>query len=316
MKGKQNMSGVKKKLNPRTKSRLIFYIAMLALPLACNVLMYVGVNINSFVKAFQKYKIGTVGYEIYFAGLDNFKVAFQFLKSADYMIVNSLIVWIVSTAVGMTLALVFSFYIYKKYLGSGLFKTLLFMPQIISAMVLSLLFKYFITDVYVYFAEKITGMQVTGLLDGDIQTKFNTILVYHVWISFGVMVLMFSNGMSGIDDAIVEAASLDGANSVQEFIHITLPLIYPTIISFFMIGLAGIFNEQMHLFGMYGISAKEIGTLGYYIYTQTLTAGEIATGGYYSYGQLSAVGLVLTAIAIPLVLGSKKLMYKLGPSVD
>ena len=67
---------------------------------------------------------------------------------------------------------------------------------------------------------------------------------------------------------------------------------------------------------MYGNGAKEIGTLGYYLYIQTLSASEIATGGYYSYGQLSAVGLILTAIAIPLILGSKKLMYKFGPSIN
>ena len=309
-------SAKRKRLTPRVKSRLIFYWAMLALPLVCNVLMYVVVNMNAILKAFQKYEIGVSGYETSFAYLDNFRVALQFLKDADYMITNSIIVWLVSTAVGMTLSLVFSFHIYKKYLMSGFFKTMLFLPQIISAMVLSLLFKYCVTGVYSHFAEKITGEFTVGLLDGDLDTKFNTILIYHVWISFGVRVLMFSNGMSGIDEAIVEAAELDGAGTVQEFIHITLPMIYPTIVSFFIISLTSIFTEQMHLFGMYGISAKEIGTLGYYLYIQTLSASEIATGGYYSYGQLSAVGLILTAIAIPLILGSKKLMYKFGPSIN
>jgi ABC-type sugar transport system permease subunit len=127
---------------------------------------------------------------------------------------------------------------------------------------------------------------------------------------------MFSNGMSGIDESIVESAQLDGANTVEEFIYITLPMIYPTIVSFFILGLATLFTEQMHLFGMYGAHAKEVGTLGYYLYTQTLTADVIAQGGYYSYGQLSAVGLILTAIVIPLVLSTKRLMQKLGPSVD
>lgn len=313
----QSVTGVRKKrLTPRIRSRLIFYWAMLALPLICNLFMYVAVNLNSFIKAFQTYSVGKSGYDVTFAGWDNFRVAIQFFKDTGYMLKNSVIVWVVNTLVGMTLALVFSFYIYKKYPLAGLFKTFLFMPQIISAMVLSLLFKYFITDVYSYFASMMTGEEVLGLLDGELTTKFNTILIYHVWIGFGVRVLMFSNGMSGIDESIVEAAQLDGANTVQEFVHITLPMIYPTIVSFFMIGLASLFTEQMHLFGMYGIGAKDIGTLGYYLYTQTLTASEVAQGGYYSYGELSAVALILTAVTIPLVLGSKKLMYKFGPSVE
>ena len=306
----------KKRLTPRVKSRLIFYWAMLALPLICNVLMYVVVNLNAILKAFQRYDYGITGYEVSFAYFDNFRVALQFLKDTDYMITNSIIVWLISTGVGMSLSLVFSFHIYKKYVMSGFFKTMLFLPQIISAMVLSLLFKYCVTGVYSYFAELITGEYKLGLLDGDLDTQFNTILIYHVWISFGVRVLMFSNGMSGIDESIVEAAELDGAGTVQEFVHITLPMIYPTIVSFFIISLISIFTEQMHLFGMYGIGAKEIGTLGYYLYVQTLSGSEVASAGYYSYSELSAVGLILTAIAIPLILGSKKLMYKLGPSVD
>lgn len=316
IKDRSERDGKKKRLAPRIRSRLIFYWAMLALPLVCNLFMYVAVNLNSFIKAFQTYEVGKSGYVVSFARLENFKVAIQFFKDTGYMLKNSLIVWAADALVGMTLALVFSFYIYKKYPLAGLFKTVLFMPQIISAMVFSLLFKYFITDVYSYFAGMIKGEEVLGLLDGALDTKFNTILIYHVCIGFGVRVLMFSNGMSGIDESIVEAAQLDGASNVQEFIRITLPMIYPTIVSFFMIGLASLFTEQMHLFGMYGIEAKDIGTLGYYLYTQTLTASEVAQGGYYSYGELSAVALILTSVTIPLVLGTKKLMYKCGPSVD
>lgn len=306
----------KKKLTPRVKSRLIFYWAMLALPLICNMFMYVVVNLNSFLMAFQKYSVGTNGYKIVFAGMDNFKVALKFFKDCDYMIENSLIVYVANTLVGMTFALVFSFYVYKKYSGSGFFRTILFMPQIISAMVFSLLFKYFITDVYTWIVLKLTGEKVLGLLDGSLDVKFVTLLVYHVWIGFGVRTLMFSNAMSGVDESVVESAQLDGANTVQEFVHITLPMIYPTIVSFFILGLATLFTEQMHLFGMYGQNAKDVGTIGYYLYTQTLTADVMAQNGYYSYGQLSAVGLILTAIVIPLVLGTKRLMQKFGPSVD
>jgi ABC-type sugar transport system permease subunit len=313
---KSEQSAGRRKMSPRTKSRLIFYSAMMALPLICNLLMYVAVNVNGIVKAFQIYEYGENGYEKSFAYLDNFRVAIQFLKDTDYMIVNSLIVWVVGLLVGMTLSLTFSFYIYKRYAMSAFFKVMLFIPSIVSGMVLSLLFKYFVTGVYTHFAEMITGGNVIGLLDRDPDTKFNTILIYHIWISFGTRVLMFSNGMSGIDDSIVEAAELDGVSRIQEFFYITLPMIYPTFVTFFVMSLTGIFTNGFHLFGMFGINAKEIGTLGYYLYIQTLSAKEVAPADYYSYGQISAVGLILTAIVIPLVLGMKKLMYKVGPSFD
>ena len=97
---RQVVEGVgKKKLAPRVKSRLIFYWAMLALPLICNIFMYVAVNLNSLLMAFQEYSIGINGYKISFAGWDNFKVAFQFFKDCGYMIKNSLIVYVVNTFV-------------------------------------------------------------------------------------------------------------------------------------------------------------------------------------------------------------------------
>ena len=141
-------------------------------------------------------------------------------------------------------------------------------------------------------------------------------LVYDVFLSFGVNVLLFSGSMSGIDESLVESAKLDGANLVQEFIHITLPLIYPTIVSFIIIGLSGIVTDQMHLFSMFGNDAKEIGTLGYYLYLCVNQGKEIAENGYYSFAQLSAVSLICTVVMMPCIMGIRKLMNKFGPIAE
>lgn len=306
----------KKRMGQRAKRRAIFYALMIFLPMLQIAVFYVGVNMNSFIMAFQKYTVTKTGYDISFAKWDNFKAAFVFLKDCGYMIKNSVILFCVNTLLGTTLALMFSFYIYKKYPMAGFFKTVLFMPQIISGLVFSLLFKYCVTNVYTWLAELITGHDVQGLLDGSVTTKFVTILVYNVWIGFGVNVLLFSGSMSGIDESIVESAQLDGANVVQEFLHITLPMIYPTIVSFLVIGLAGICTHQMSLFSMYGNTAKEIASLGYYLYLQAQTADLVPQSGYYSFGQLAAVSLVLSAIVIPTVLIIKNLLRKFGPSME
>ncbi|MBQ4053128.1 MAG: hypothetical protein IJD33_02185, partial [Clostridia bacterium] len=87
---------------------------------------------NVILMAFQKYEMGVSGYVISFAGFENFKLAWTYLTEADYMFVNSLVLYTMQTIVGMTLALVFAYYIYKKFLLSGFFKVLLFLPQIVS----------------------------------------------------------------------------------------------------------------------------------------------------------------------------------------
>ncbi len=307
----------KRKLNERTRKRLIFYVLMIAIPMAQTAFFYLGVNLNSFIMAFQEYSIvpGQLGYDITFAGLTNFKAAFDFFGEIGYMIKNSLVLFLLNTFAGMPLALMFSFYIYKKKPMSGFFKTILFMPQIISGLIFSLLFKYVMTDVYMYIAQGITGdASIIGPLDSSPSSKFNTLLIYSLIMSFGVNIILFSGSMSGIDESIVESAHLEGTSAVQEFMFITLPMIYPTIVSFLIIGMGQICTNQMFLFGMYGNNAKEIGTLGYYLYLQATTAGVIHKPGYYSYGELAAVSIILSLILVPTILGVKRLLNKFGPS--
>lgn len=307
----------KQKMGQRTKKRLIFFLCMIILPLTQTAFFYIGVNVNSFIKAFQLYSVGQSGYEIVFAGIENFKSAIECLSSISYMVKNSFTVFFVKLLIAMPLSWVFSFYIYKKKPLSGFFKVILFLPQIISGLIFSLLFKYAATDVFVYVVKQITGEeQVLGLLDRGADIQFTVILIYSIAISFGANIILYSGTMSAIDESIVESAHLDGVNVFQEFVHITLPLIYPTIVSFVVIAVGAICTDQMNLFSMYGIGAQNIGTLGYYLYYQAQSADVIYKAGHYSFGQLSALSIILSIIVVPSILGLKSLLNKVGPSVE
>ena len=163
--------------------------------------------------------------------------------------------------------------------------------------------------------QKITGKEVLGLL-ADPNTRFITVVMYNVFISFGVKMLMFSGAMSSIDYSVVESAQLDGANLVVEFTRITLPLIYPTIVSFLVIGLTGVFTDQMHLYSMFGGSAKDIATIGYYLYSSTTNASLVVQNSQPTYGILSASGLMISVIVVPIVILVRKALNTFGPSVE
>ena len=123
--------------------------------------------------------------------------------------------------------------------------------------------------------------------------------------------LLYSGAMGSISDSIVEAASLDGATPAREFFNITLPMIYPTIVTFLITAIAAFFTNQVNLFSFFGENAKlQNITLGYYLYNET----QLASAGEYPY--LAAMGLCMTFIAVPVTIIIKRLLEKFGPSVN
>ena len=126
----------------RTRSRMIFYCAVMALPILQFCVFYIYTHINSFILAFQNYSIDDsgVGYKVVFAGIENFIVAVNLLVEKSHLIKNSLITYVVCNLGIICLSLIFSFYIYKRFVGHSLFRVILFMPQIISSVVFAILF--------------------------------------------------------------------------------------------------------------------------------------------------------------------------------
>ena len=308
---------VRKRINYRKRKQIVFFTSLVVLPLLQFCIFYIYVNINSFILAFQKYAWNEngLGLNVSFAGWKNFSQAFDILADSGYMVINSLQLFLWSTVLGLTLALLFSYYIYKKSPCSGLFRVILFMPKIVSDIVFAVLFNALTSGVYSTIMSEIRGEYVLGLIDNP-DTQFATVLFYNLWVGFGVNVLMFSGSMSSIDDSLVESAHLDGANLLQEFIHITIPMIWPTFVSFFVVGVTGLFTNQMHLHTLFGDGASsELMTFGYFLYKEAAHAELISTGEY-EMSVLAAIGLILTLIMLPVTLGLRWALNKFGPSVD
>lgn len=298
----------------KLRSRILFAAAILALPVLQQIIFYIGVNFNSVLQAFMRYEEGVSGYIVKFAGIDNFVKAVEEMGSRTYLFKNSLIMYAVNLFISLPLGLIFSYYIYKKFPFSKTFRMFLFMPQLVSGLVFSLLFKYIVTDVYQGIVLATTGERVMGLLE-DSNTRTGMWIFFNVWIGFGVNVIMYSGSMAGIDQSIVESAELDGVNIIQEFWYITIPMIFPTFVSFLIMGIAGFCTNQASLLSLFGLSAADLSTLGYFLYSASSRTDYVAN--LYSpltFGELSALGLLLTLIVAPITLGVRTLLLKFGPS--
>ena len=302
----------------RTTKRLIFSLLMVALPLLQFFICYVYVNFNSIVMAFQEYQIDLNGdgYIINFAGMNNFSDAFNviFSPSGGNMIKNSLILYMCNLVIVLGLALVFSYYVSKKFAFSGYFRIMLYLPHIVSGVVLALLYRYVVTDIYGYIVQQVTGERPEGGLLDVVNSQFGTVLFYNIWIGFGTNVMLFTNAMSGINSSVTESAKLDGVNIVQEFIYIYIPMIFPTFITFVVTGMAGIFTNQMNMYTFFGVHGGYFEVMGYYLYREAQQAAVAGTN--ITYSMLAALGLIITLIVAPITITVRKLLEKYGPSAD
>ena len=142
-------------------------------------------------------------------------------------------------------------------------------------------------------------------------------MVFSIWSGFGTGVLMYASTMSGISKEIVESAELDGITPFKELLYITIPMIYPTLVTFMVVGVAGIFTNEMSLYlfnGNFG-ATQDIYTIGYYLFKEARIAGG-SLQDFDKFTYLSAFGLMLSVIAIPLTFVVKWLLEKFGPSVE
>lgn len=284
---------------------------MICLPVIQFSIFYVGVNVNSILMAFQRIDVlnGTVTWTF-----DNIKEAFTMMTtSAELLPVlsTSLLSYVLILCIGTPLGLFFSYYIYKKLPFCGGFRVILFLPSIVSGIVMAAIYQFFFERAIPAIALEFFGVQMKGLME-NIETRYSVLIFYNILMSFGTSVLMYSNGMSGISQELVEAAHLDGASTIQEFWHITLPMVWPTLMTFLITGVAGIFTNQLGLFSFYGTSAPEgVRTYGYYFFTKTQTARSMS-----EYPLLSAMGLIMTSVVVPVTLFVKWALEKYGPSED
>ena len=300
-----NTKTIAKNKSKMQRGSNIFYAALMAFPVIQFVLFYIVVNFKSFGYAFmQQEKISDTEIVWHFT-FDNITQwfsnpsKFRDLLSTTKM---SLLYYAVTLAVSIPLGLLFAYYIFKKMPASKLFRIFLFIPSIMPAAAFVLTYKIVLND-------------VTPVIMGNNVWRFDRhqllyILFYNLYVSFGTSVLMYANKMFDISPEIVEAAKLDGAVGIKEFWYIVLPLTFPTLSVFLVTGVATLFTNQYNIF-LFNANPRWR-SLGYYMYD--LAGGTI--GHEQEIPNVVALGLILTAVAIPLTFLVKYALEKFGPKEE
>lgn len=299
----------KKSFSTQKRKRLIFYIAVLTLPMIQIAIFYFYANVRTFTLAFTEYD-GNGNYT--YAGLKNFTAIFSGSHAifANFnissVIKNTLIAFLAEFIFGSFPAILFSYYIFKKHPFSGMFKIILYIPQIVSGLVFVIIYKYFMND----FLPSL-GLIEIGFWEKTLSFERFYYLFFTIFISFGTRVLLYSGTMSGISESIIESGKLEGITPMKELFFIVLPMIWGTFVTFTITALIGLFTNQMSGYAFKGSGFNaQLQTFGYFLFSKTADANLA------NYPILSALGLIMTFIAVPITLLTKYLLNHFGPKTE
>ena len=164
-----------------------------------------------------------------FIGFDNYKEVFQDERFFNAL-KNTLIYTVSYVPILVILSLALAAFINEKFIASGFYKTVLFIPAITSMAIIAIIFRFLLDgDIgYVSLALRKLGISVPDFLR-DPETAMWSVVLTSVWRWVGFYMVIFLSGFNSIPDSLYEAAEIDGAGKLRQFFSISLPLLMPTI---------------------------------------------------------------------------------------
>lgn len=226
----------------------------------------------------------------------NFKAIFKnpsFRKSLS----NTAIIWIFNFIPQMLLALLLTAWFTNqryKMKGQGVFKTLFYMPNIITAASIAILFN----SLFAYPKGPVNDLlMMLGLSDKpteflrDEWTARNIVSFIQFWMWYGHTMIILIAGVAGIDPTIFESAEIDGASGAQTFLYITLPNLR-TIMLYILVTsmLGGLQMFDIPKLFLNGGPDNATLTTSVFIYNQ-------AFSGSYMYNRAAAASMIMFVIA-------------------
>lgn len=239
--------------------------------------------------------------DIRFVGLSNYK---QILTDKTFLeVLSNTFVYTISVSVfGVIIPLIIACVLNTKIRGSEFFKAALFIPYITPMIVIALVWQWIFDPTDIGLANQLLNTHLNWLYDKHLAMP--VLIFVSVWKLIGYNVIIFLSGLATINQDLLEASKIDGANSLQTFKNITVPLLSSTI--FFVVVITSISSFQaFDLIYMMTQGGPENSTmvLVYSIYKYAFQSFEV--------GKASAVAYILFSIIFVLVLAQWKLRKKM-----
>ena len=228
-----------------------------------------------------------------FVGIDNY--ARMLSDPLVHIALKHNLIWIlVGTAAPIILSLFLSMLLWPSTRGSNLFQAAYFMPQILSTVVVAAIW----SKVYHPLIGLLNlGLEYVGLGEhaigwlGSMQWALPAVLIAAIWAYFGFTLVVILAGLQTVDVDLLDAASIDGANGLQQFWSVILPQLAPVLTMITAYTLIGGFNVFDIVWVMTaGGPANATDVLSTVLYKRAFVEDKVAYG--------TSLALMLTLLSL------------------
>lgn len=226
-----------------------------------------------------------------FIGIQNYVELFTkdkaFISSLSITVRYGLMFVVLAQIVSLSVAVLLT----QKVRGLTFFRTIFYLPIIVPAAASAVLWKYLYNK---EFGPITSVLQSLGLPSinwlGSTESALFALVIMAVWGS-AVTTIIYVAGLQNIPEDLLDAAKIDGANGIQRFLRVTIPMLSPTIFFNVVTGIIGAFQVFVPAFIMtQGGPAKSTYFYNYNLYEKAFKWLEM--------GYASAMAWVLFAIII------------------
>lgn len=239
---------------------------------------------------------------IQFVGLDNYKEIFK-EPLFGKILLNTVVFALATSFFGVIIPLILAAIMNSKIRGTDFFKTAYFLPFITPMIVIGIVWEW-IFDPNIGLLNKVLQVHINWLYDPH--WAMPALILVSVWKLIGYNMIIFLSGFSGISNSMFEAAKIDGANPVETFFYVTIPLLSPTI--FFVVIITAVSSFQIFDLIYLMTQGGPLDSTNVLVYAIYKNAFE-----YFNAGKASAIAYVLFVIILVLTLLQwnmrKKLVY-------
>jgi multiple sugar transport system permease protein len=230
-----------------------------------------------------------------FNGLGNYS---QLVSDPTFKksILNTVYYVLGTVPVATVLSLLLALLLNQKLRGVTFYRTAYFLPVVSSTVAVALVWSWIYSKDFglLNYVLRSVGMQPVAWLNST-RYAMLALIIMGIWGLLGEGMIIFLAGLQGISQTYYEAAEVDGANSWGKFLHITLPLITPSMFFYFIITMINAFQafEQIYVMTRGGPSNATT-TMVYYIYNNAFRNFRMG------YASAQAIALFLIVMVLTL----------------